>query len=146
MKKILLLTLFALPLFSMGQCVSVDSVYTTADVKQIEDRNILFGVKQITEDILQDKGYDLCKGKSVTVNISYIGIPENAFRIAGFAINNKITEVKTIVSIDGVEHVGVGEHKSTANAMLLELNDGVPFQQTTLSSAIKIALVNALKQ
>jgi hypothetical protein len=29
--------------------------------------------------------------------------------------------------------------------MLLELNDGVPFQQTTLSSAIKIAIVNALK-
>jgi hypothetical protein len=36
----------------MGQCVSVDSVYTTCDVKQIEDRNVLFGVKQITEDII----------------------------------------------------------------------------------------------
>jgi hypothetical protein len=29
--------------------------------------------------------------------------------------------------------------------MLLELNDGVPFQQTTLSSAIKLALLSALK-
>ena len=64
MKKFLFIILFTLPLLSMGQCVSVDSVYTTADVKQIEDRNVLFGVKQITEDILQDKGYDLCKNFS----------------------------------------------------------------------------------
>jgi hypothetical protein len=145
MKKLLFLILFTLPLLSMGQCVSVDSVYTTCDIKQVEDRNVLFGVKQITEDILQDKGYDLCKGKSVTVNISYIGIPENAFRIAGFAINTKTTEVKVIINIAGEEHIGSGCYKSTANAMLLELNDGVPFQQTTLSSAIKIAIVSALK-
>ena len=129
----------------MGQCVSVDSVYTTCDIKQIEDRNVLFGVKQIAEDVLQDKGYDLCKGKSVAVNISYIGIPENAFRIAGYAINTKITEVKVVINIAGEDRVGSGCHKSTANAMLLELNNGVPFQQTTLSSAIKMAIVNALK-
>ena len=129
----------------MGQCVSVDFVYTTCDVKQIEDRNVLFGVKQITEDILQDAGYSLCKGAPVLVNISYIGIPENAFRIAGFAINTKITELKVIVTIDNKEHIGLGQYKSTSNAMLLELNNGVPFQQTTLSSALKIAIADALK-
>jgi hypothetical protein len=145
MKKILILILFTLPLISKGQCVSVDSVYTTCDVKQIEDRNILFGVKQITEDILQDAGYSLCKGSSANVNISYLGIPENAFRIAGFAINTKITEIKVIVTIDGKEHVGLGQYKSTANAMMLELNDGVPFQQSTLSSALKISIADAIK-
>jgi hypothetical protein len=30
-------------------CVSVDSVYSTMKIKEFKDRNILFGVKQITE-------------------------------------------------------------------------------------------------
>ena len=59
MKKLLFLLLF-LPLLSLGQCVRVDSVYSISEVKQMENRNVLFGVKQITEDLLQNKGYDLC--------------------------------------------------------------------------------------
>jgi hypothetical protein len=146
MKIKLLFLVLILPLLSLGQCVHVDSVYSTSEVKQMENRNVLFGVKQITEDLLQNKGYDLCvTGLPVTINITYIGVPENTFRIAGFALSNKITEVRVDITVGKEVYHGAGEYKSTASTMMLELDNGVPFQQTTLSSALKIALKDALK-
>lgn len=143
--KFLFLILMFLPLFGLSQCVQVDSVYTTAEVKELENRNTLFGVKTITEEILQETGYSLCQGESVTINLTYIGLPENTFRIGGFAINNKITEVRVTISIGGNLYSGSGSFKTQAKAMLLELESGIPFKQTTLSIAIKMAIYDALK-
>lgn len=143
--KFLLLFLIFLPFLGMGQCVQVDSVYSTAEIKQLESRSVIFGIKTMTEEILQEKGYDLCNGESVNVNVTYIGVPENTFRIAGFAISNKITEVKVTISIGQNLFSGSGKYKTQAKSMLLELDNGVPFQQTTLSSALKMAIIESLK-
>ena len=95
---------------------------------------------------LKNKGYDLCvTGLPVTVNITYIDVPENTFKIGGFALSNKITEVRVVVAVGKELYQGAGEYKSTASTMVLELDNGVPFQQTTLSSALKIVLKNAFK-
>jgi len=145
MKIKTLFFILLLPLIGFGQCVQIDSVYSTSEIKQLENRNVLFGIKTITEEILQDKGYNLCSGESVSINVSYIGVPENTFRIGGFAISNKITEVRVTVSIGTQLYSGQGRYKTQARSMLLELDNGVPFQQTTLSSAIKMALIDALK-
>jgi len=144
--KSLLFGLLFLPLFSFGQCVKVDSVYNKTEMKSIENRSVLFGIKQITEDLLQDKGFDICQdGSPIFVEITYIGLPENTFRIAGFAIQNKITEIRVKV-INGIRIMeGVGTYKTSTNAMMLEINEEVPFKQTVLSNAIKLALVDALK-
>ena len=143
--KTLLFFILLLPLISFGQCVKVDSVYSTCEIKQMESRNVLFGIKAITEDLLQNKGYDICEsGSIVTVNITYIGVPVNTFRIAGYAISNKITEVHITVAIGNQLYEGTGKWKSQAKIMLIELDNGVPFQQTTLSSAIKLALTEAI--
>jgi hypothetical protein len=143
----LLFFILLLPLISFGQCVKVDSVYSTCEIKQMENRNVLFGIKAITEDLLQTKGYDICDtGNIVTVNITYIGVPVNTFRIAGYAISNKITEVRITVAIGNQLYEGAGKWKSQAKIMMIELDNGVPFQQTTLSSAIKIALTQALSE
>lgn len=145
--KLLFIIFLLLPFMGLGQCIQIDSVYSTAEIKQLENRNVLFGIKAITEEILQDKGYSLCNnGEPVSVNVTYIGVPENTFRIGGFAISNKITEVKVTVSIGQQMFSGSGSYKTQAKTMLLELDNGVPFQQTTLSSALKIALMEALKQ
>jgi hypothetical protein len=143
--KLLFFILLFIPLIGMSQCVQIDSVYSTAEVKQLENRNVLFGIKAITEDLLQEKGYSLCAGETVTVNVVYIGVPENTFRIGGFAISNKITEVRVTISIGNNMFSGSGRYKTQAKAMLLELDNGVPFQQTTLSTALKIAIQEALK-
>jgi hypothetical protein len=142
--KLLFVIFLLLPFIGMSQCVQIDSVYSTAEVKQLENRNVLFGIKAITEDLLQEKGYSLCAGETVTVNVTYIGVPENTFRIGGFAISNKITEVRVTISIGKNMYAGSGRYKTQAKSMLLELDNGVPFQQTTLSTALKMALTQAL--
>ena len=72
-------------------------------------------------------------------------MPENTFRIAGFALQNKITEIKVNVIIDGQTKEGIGTYKTSTNAMMLEINEEVPFKQTVLSNAIKLSLIDALK-
>ncbi len=51
MKQFILALIFVLivPVSAFSQtCVKVDSVYSTMKIKEFKDRNILFGVKQIT--------------------------------------------------------------------------------------------------
>ena len=145
--KSLLFGLLLLPALSFGQCIHIDSVYNKTELKSIENRNVLFGIKQITEDLLQEKGYDICpnQGSNVNIEIISIGLPENTFRIAGFALQNKITEIKVNVIIDGQTKEGIGIYKTSTNAMMLEINEEVPFKQTVLSNAIKLSLIDALK-
>lgn len=146
MKIKLLFLILALPLLSLGQCMHVDSVYNKTGFDAIENRNIQFGVKQLTEEILQDNGYDICKeGNPVFVEMIYMGLPENTFRIAGFALQNKITEIKVKVIIAGVIKEGTGTYKTSVNAMMLEIQENTPFKQSVLSNAIKLALLDALK-
>ena len=60
-------------------------------------------------------------------------------------IQNKITEIRVKV-INGIRIMeGVGTYKTSTNAMMLEINEEVPFKQTVLSNAIKLALIDALK-
>ena len=44
MKKLLFLLLF--PTLSFAQCIKVDSIYVTAKVRELGNRNIKFGIKQ----------------------------------------------------------------------------------------------------
>ena len=146
MKTKLLFLLFLLPMLSLGQCVMVDSVTNKSGFEVIENRYVIFGVKQLTEELLQDKGYDICKeGSKVFVEITYLGLPENTFRLGGFALQNKVTEIKVNVLIAGAIKEGVGSYKTSVNAMMLEIQEEVPFKQSVLSNAIKLALIDALK-
>ena len=71
MQTKLLLLLF-LPLFSFAQnCVYVDSVYNTAKLRELGNRDIRFGVKQIVEDELSEKYCMLETGDPVKVNILF---------------------------------------------------------------------------
>ena len=57
MKKLLFL-LFLLPTLAFSQseaCVKVDSVYSTAKLRELGNRDIRFGIKQIAEDMLSNK-------------------------------------------------------------------------------------------
>lgn len=140
MKKLLFI-LFLLPIFAFGQdCVKVDSIYSTAKLRELGSRDIRFGVKQIAEDLLSAKYCMSDAGKDVDVEIFYFGIPKKTLRIAGVEKSNQITQVGVRLYYNGLKYEGVGESETEVTAVIMELTDGIPFSKMTVSNALKKAI------
>jgi hypothetical protein len=147
MKKLLFL-LFFLPMFSQAQtCVKVDSIYSTAKVRELGNRNIKFGIKQIAEDYLSEKYCLSPTGESIWVEVYYFGLPKKTLRIAGVEKTDQITQVGIRLYYKGVKYDGRGESETEIRAMLLEVQEGsIPFEKMTVSSAIKKAIGEAISK
>jgi len=142
--KTLLFLLF--PLFSFAQnCVYVDSVYSTAKLRELGNRDIRFGVKQIVEDELSEKYCMAENGDAVKVEIFYFGIPKYTIRIVGVERTNQITQVGVRIYYKGKCYEGIGESETEVRAVMIELVDNkVPFSKMTVSSALKKAIHEAV--
>jgi hypothetical protein len=127
-------------------CVSVDSVYSTMKIKEFKDRNILFGVKQITEEVLSEK-YSLCEQNAipVMVEITRVGTPSTAFRIAGVGAATETTQILLKVHFGDTIVDGIGESATTASYAFIELKEGkVPFSKSSIGIAMKKAIIDAI--
>jgi hypothetical protein len=81
MKNILFL-IAVIPSILLGQnCLTVDSVYSTAKFKDLGKRDIRFGIKQMTEDMLSEKYCISNSGKDVDVEVFFFGLPKTTVRI-----------------------------------------------------------------
>jgi hypothetical protein len=143
MKYILLLLLF--PLFLNAQCVKIDTVYSTAKLRELGNRDIRFGVKQIVEEELSNKYCLSDAGTPISVEIFYFGIPKTTVRIVGIEQTNQITQVGVRLKYNGKKIEGYGESETEVRAIMIELVDGkVPFSKMTVSSALKRAIHEAV--
>lgn len=143
MKKTTLLFSLLIPIITFGQaetCVKVDTVYSTAKVRELGNRDIRFGVKQIAEEELSNKFCLSDEGKSISIEIFYFGIPKKSLRIVGIEKSDQITQVGVRFYCDGKIYEGIGESQTEVRATMIELTDGIPFSKTTVSSAIKKAI------
>jgi hypothetical protein len=149
MKGILLGLLLLLPLltFSQDVCVKVDSVYSTSKAKELNRRDIKFGVKQMIEDQLSEK-YCLSEvGESVKVDIYYFGTPKTTIRVVGVEQTKNKTQVGLKIYYNGQVYQGIGESEVEVRAVMIELVEGsLPFNQTVVSSAIKKAIVECVSK
>ena len=147
MKKILFLLLF-LPIISFSQnCVKVDSVYSTAKLKQLSARDIRFGVKQIAEEVLSEKYCLSDSGDRIQVEISYVGMPSKSLRFGGVGAETQTTEIRVKLHKDIEEFVGFGSSSTDVRTIMIELADGkIPFSKMTVSNAIKQAIEDAVNK
>jgi len=149
MKKIISTTLVILLLTffkTMAQsCIRVDSVWSTAKAKDLNRRDIKFGIKQISEDELSNNWCLSQSGESVKIELFYFGIPKTSLRILGVEKTTNKTQVGVRIYFRGKVYDGIGESEIEVKAMLIELVDtSVMFSGTTLSSAIKKALIECI--
>ncbi len=131
-----------LPILSFSQeCYTVNEVSTQIEMKEISKNRIIFGIKQIMEDIISDK-YELCMdGKPVTIVVKSIEAPTTGIELGPWTKVSKKTIVTLLLYIDGKEIEVVGKAKSTVESTLIDLNnDKLPFNKTTFSSAVKKAI------
>ncbi len=126
------------------QCVYVDSVYNTAKLREMGNRDIRFGIRQIVEEELSEK-YCLGEGTDLDVEVFYFGIPKHTVRIVGVEKTNQITQVGVRIYYKGEKYEGIGESDVEVRAVMIELVDNkVPFDKMTVSSALKKAIHEAV--
>ena len=144
-KLFILLSLF---LFSFTDpCYKVKEVKSTAEVESMNSNRVIFGVKQIAEELLSEK-FQLCEqGEPVLIDIYSIESPTTGISIGPFTKVKKETIVKVKVTKDGVDYYGEGSTNTTVKATLIDLNDeNLPFNKTTFAGAVKKSLADAISK
>lgn len=135
-----ILSLITIPSFSQN-CYSVSKVENLTENPDLSSKKFVFGLKQLTEELMGEK-FTICQdGKAVFVAITSIEAPTVGINIGPFMIKKKNTIVKVIVQKDGIEYSGEGSAKLSVKASFAELKDeNLPFEKSTFASAVKKAL------
>ena len=122
-------------------CYSVSKVENLTENPDLSSKKFVFGLKQLTEELMGEK-YSICEdGLPVNVAITSIESPTVGINIGPFMIKKKNTIVKVIVVKDGVEYSGEGSAKLSVKASFAELKDeNLPFEKSTFASAVKKSL------
>lgn len=135
--------------------------YTIADVENnialgplAGNRNIAFGVKNILEEVIQDKGFDLGpnSSKQIRVSLLYFDVKKTNMQFAVYAKNSDVTEIiaqaELIVNNKRKKKVvAKGTAKSISTATLI-IDQGGKFSQANVSTALKklcVDLIDKLK-
>lgn len=118
------------------------------------NRDLAFGVKNILEEVIQDRDYYLSNkaSKNIKVELLYFDVKKNN---AQFAVYGRQVDITQIVAgarliIDGEivkEVIAKGTSKSISTSTLV-IDDGGKFSQAGVSSALKKVceqLINKLK-
>jgi hypothetical protein len=127
--------------------VTVDSVYSTCKAKEINRRDIRFGLKQIAEDELSNKYCLSDAGDEIDIEVYYFGTPKTTIRVLGIEKTDMKTQVGVRMTYNGQIYEGIGESEVEVRAVMIELVEGsIPFSQTVLSSAIKKAIIECVSK
>jgi hypothetical protein len=124
----------------------VESVENQVKIGKLAgNRNLAFGVKNILEEYVQEKGYDLSSDAQykLKVNIVYLDVLTTKTNISVFHKG----EEEVVVRLQGIlykegkkeKEVVVEESSSEISMSTLIVDEGGKFNQTSLSNALKKA-------
>ena len=131
--------------------VAEDHVWVDAVENQVKigklagNRNLAFGVKNILEEYIQEKGYDLSQDAKyhLKVNIVYLDVLTTKTNISVFHKGEEevVVRLQGILYKDGKKEkeVVVEESSSEISMSTLIVDEGGKFNQTSLSNALKKA-------
>lgn len=143
-KRILLLIATLIYSVSFAQEIKIGSINNKIEIGPLSgNRDLAFGVKNILEEVLQEKGYDLSPTSKNTldVDIMYFDVKSTNMQLALYANNTAVTEIiaKGKLIVDGKEVktiVSKGQAKEVSTSTLV-IDKGGKFSQTNVSSALK---------
>jgi hypothetical protein len=141
-----LLLLLVIPFLSYSQCVKIQEIKSSVEIKELGNRDVKFGVKQMAEDMLSSKFCLSDSGEQIFIDIFYFGLPKKSLRIMGIEESVQTTEIGIQVKYKGKKYEEYGESDSEIHAVMIELTDGIPFSKMTVSTSIKKALEKIIKK
>lgn len=142
MKSSLLVLLFCSSIYA--QDISIASVKNNIQLGALaNNRDLAFGITNILEESLQEKGYDINpKSKtSLEVEILYFDVKTKSMQLAIYANSEEVTEIvmQGRLFSDGKEIkkvVAKGQATSVSTSTLV-IDKGGKFSQANVSSALK---------
>ena len=139
-------SLFALLICSSiyAQDIFIGSVKNNIQLGALaNNRELGFGLKNILEEAIQQKGYDINPNseKSIDVEILYFDVKTNSMQLAIYSNTEEITEIimQVVLFIKGKEvKKAVAKGQATSiSASTLIIDKGGKFSQTNVSTALK---------
>jgi uncharacterized lipoprotein YajG len=110
---------------------------------QAGNRDLAFGVKNILEEVVQEKGYELSPNspKLLQVELLYFDVKSTNMQLAVYGNTVEVTEIiaQARLILDGKEIKTVvvkGQAKSISSSTII-IDEGGKFSQTNVSSALK---------
>ena len=159
MNKLLLIVvcgMLTLPLNDLHQTkeIWVESVSNKIQIGNLAgNRNLEFGVKNVVEEFLQEKDFELNPESSdkVAIDIIYLDVLKTKSNLSVFHkdAESVVIRLKGILKHDGkkIKEVVVEEESSEISMSTLAIDNGGNFNQQSLSNALKKSsnkLVNKL--
>jgi hypothetical protein len=148
--------MLTLPLHDLHQTkeIWVESVFNKIQIGNLAgNRNLEFGVKNVVEEFLQEKDFELNPESSdkVTIDIVYLDVLKTKSNLSVFHkdAESVVIRLKGILKHDGkkIKEVIVEEESSEISMSTLAIDNGGNFNQQSLSNALKKSsnkLVNKL--
>lgn len=117
------------------------------------NKNLAFGIKNITEEAILDKGYSLIKNDSsykLNLEIVYFDIQQTS---TGVSVFHK-TDNETIIRVKGVLYLGTKKVKefvatgksSEISTSTMIIDEGGGFNQASARSALKKTIINLIEK
>lgn len=140
--------MFITLLFGMGsysqESIKIDEVVNSIVMgPQAGNRDLAFGVQNILEEVVQEKGYELDpnSNKILKVELLYFDVKSTNLQLAAYGNTVEVTEIIAAakITLDGKELKTVivkGQAKSISSAILI-IDEGGKFSQANVSSALK---------
>ena len=116
------------------------------------NRNLAFGVKNILEEVIQDKDYYLDENspKSIKVELLYFDVKKNNMQLAVYGRKVDVTLIaagaRLIVNGKVVKIVTVKESAKSISTSTLIIDDGGKFSQAGVSTALKKVCIQLIKK
>ena len=144
MKLLLFLLSFLFSFSLTAQEVKIGSIDNKIILGDLAgNRDLVFGVQNVLEEVVQDAGYDLNPNSSleITVDILFFDVKKNNVQLAVYSKNTDIYTIvaKATLLKNGKKKKQVtakGQAKSISTATLV-VDEGGQFSQANVSTAIK---------
>lgn len=144
MKLLLFLLSFLFSFSATAQEIKIGDVTNKIQLGDLAgNRDLAFGVRNVLEEVIQDKGFDLNPNSSleITVDLLYFDVKKNNVQLAVYSKNTDIYSIIARASLikEGKKKKQItakGQAKSISTATLV-VDQGGKFSQANVSTAIK---------
>jgi hypothetical protein len=151
----ILFTLFCTSLFSQSTKICIGDVVNSVKIGPLTgNKNLAFGIKNIAEEALLDKGYELVNKNDSTLKLNieviYLDIQQTSTGVSVFHKNDNetIIRMKGVVTKEGKkikDYIATGKSSEISTSMVI-VDEGGGFNQASARSALKKTIINLIEK